>query len=169
MDVNKLIRYLAYSLEIFIFFMLQQTPGLFPEIFGARPVLLIPVAVMIAMFEPQMPAVAFGVVSGLMMDFGFGGILGINALILTFLCYAVSTISQTILRVNLGTAIITAVWTTAIVVLLGWLFQYVLRGYTAPVYALTSRYFPRFCYTVLLSPLIFLINKGVVGLLKTPE
>jgi len=169
MDLNKLMRYLAYTLEIFIFFMLQQTPGLFPEIFGARPILLIPVAIMIAMFEPQIPAVAFGVFSGIMMDFGFGGILGIHALILTFLCYAVSTISRTVLRVNLGTAIITAIWTTAIVILLGWFFQYFLKGYTAPLYALTSRYFSRFCYTVLLSPIIFLINKGVLGLMRAPE
>lgn len=169
MEGNKLMRYLAYSLEIFILFMLQQTPGLFPEIFGARPVLLIPAAIMIAMLEPQMPAVAFGVYSGLMMDFGFGGILGINALIMVFLCYAVSTISQTVLRVNLGTAIITAVWTTAVFILLNWFFQYFLKGYTAPLYALTSRYFPRFCYTVLLSPIIFLINKGVLGLMRAQE
>lgn len=169
MDGNKLMRYLAYSLEVIIFFMLQQTPGLFPEIFGARPVLLIPLAVMIAMLEPQLPAVGFGVVCGFMMDFGAGGILGINALILVFLCYAVSTISQTVLRVNLGTAIITAVWTTAVMIVLNWFFQYFLRGYTAPLYALTSRYFPRFCYTVLLSPIIFLINKGVLGLMRAQD
>ena len=36
-DLNKLIRYLAYVLELLVLFMLQETPGLLPSIFGARP------------------------------------------------------------------------------------------------------------------------------------
>ena len=33
-------RYLAYSLEILVLFLLQQTPYLIPELWGIRPVLL---------------------------------------------------------------------------------------------------------------------------------
>ena len=38
-DFNRVIRYLAYTLEILVLFMLQETPGLLPSIFGVRPVL----------------------------------------------------------------------------------------------------------------------------------
>ncbi len=31
-DLNRLIRYLAYTLELLVLFMLQETPGLLPEI-----------------------------------------------------------------------------------------------------------------------------------------
>ena len=55
-DLNKLIRYLAYVLELLVLFMLQETPGLLPSIFGARPVLLFPAVVAIAMLEPEVPA-----------------------------------------------------------------------------------------------------------------
>ena len=58
-DLNKLIRYLAYVLELLVLFMLQETPGLLPSIFGARPVLLFPAVVAIAMLEPEVPALLF--------------------------------------------------------------------------------------------------------------
>ena len=32
-DFNRLIRYLAYTLELLVLFMLQETPGLLPTIF----------------------------------------------------------------------------------------------------------------------------------------
>ncbi|HCB90399.1 MAG TPA: rod shape-determining protein MreD, partial [Ruminococcaceae bacterium] len=51
---------LGYSIEILVLFVLQETPGLIPEIGGARPVMLIPAAVCIAMFESETPAMAFG-------------------------------------------------------------------------------------------------------------
>ena len=68
-DLNKLIRYLAYVLELLVLFMLQETPGLLPSIFGARPVLLFPAVVAIAMLEPEVPALLFGVVGGTVLRF----------------------------------------------------------------------------------------------------
>lgn len=169
MDVNKLMRYLAYTLEIFIVFMLQQTPGLFPEIFGGRPVLLIPAAFTIAMVENTIPSSAFGVFAGMMMDYGFGGVLGFNALILMLICFLISILSRAVWQVNLGTAVLTCAWSIAVVILLGWVFQYLLVGYSSPLYALTNRYLPKYLYTLLFAPLIFLLNKGISGLIRTPE
>lgn len=54
MDRYKIIRYFAYTIEILILYMVQETPGLLPEIGGARPVLLIPAAISIAMFESEL-------------------------------------------------------------------------------------------------------------------
>ena len=79
---NKVIRYLAYTLELLVLFMLQETPGLLPPLFGARPVLLFPAVITIAMFETEIPALAFGVVGGLFCDFGLSGTLGFHALVL---------------------------------------------------------------------------------------
>ena len=57
---NKVIRYLAYTLELLVLFMLQETPGLLPPLFGARPVLLFPAVITIAMFETEIPALPLG-------------------------------------------------------------------------------------------------------------
>ena len=47
-DFNRLIRYLAYTLELLVLFMLQETPGLLPTIFGSRPLLVLPAVLTIA-------------------------------------------------------------------------------------------------------------------------
>ena len=41
-DLNRLVRSLAYVLELLVLFMLQETPGLLPPVYGARPVLVLP-------------------------------------------------------------------------------------------------------------------------------
>ena len=70
MDRYKIIRYFAYTIEILILYMVQETPGLLPEIGGARPVLLIPAAISIAMFESELAGIAFGLLCGLFLDIG---------------------------------------------------------------------------------------------------
>ena len=74
MDRYKIIRYFAYTIEILILYMVQETPGLLPEIGGARPVLLIPAAISIAMFESELAGIAFGLLCGLFLDIGMGGV-----------------------------------------------------------------------------------------------
>lgn len=169
MGMSRILRYFIYGLELLVLFVLQQTPGLFPEIYGTRPVLLIPAAITIALFEREIPAMAYGVAAGLLLDFGFGGALGIHALLLALICFFVSLLTKTVLQMHFVTALITAVWTVALMVFAGWLLQYVLPGYTHPGYALLHCYLPKYLYTLLLFPLIFLINRGVSGLLKAQE
>ena len=101
---NKVIRYLAYTLELLVLFMLQETPGLLPPLFGARPVLLFPAVITIAMFETEIPALAFGVVGGLFCDFGLSGTLGFHALVLGVLCFFISLLVRVYLQSNIATA-----------------------------------------------------------------
>ena len=48
MSRYKGIRFFAYFLEILVLFMVQETPGLMPSVYGVRPTLLIPAALLIA-------------------------------------------------------------------------------------------------------------------------
>ena len=106
---NKVIRYLAYTLELLVLFMLQETPGLLPPLFGARPVLLFPAVITIAMFETEIPALAFGVVGGLFCDFGLSGTLGFHALVLGVLCFFISLLVRVYLQSNIATALLTGI------------------------------------------------------------
>ena len=47
MSRYKGIRFFAYFLEILVLFMVQETPGLMPSVYGVRPTLLIPAALLI--------------------------------------------------------------------------------------------------------------------------
>ena len=167
-DLNKLIRYLAYVLELLVLFMLQETPGLLPSIFGARPVLLFPAVVAIAMLEPEVPALLFGVVGGLFCDFGLSGMLGFHALVLGVLCFFISLVIRAYLQNNMATAILTGVWSIGLVVLAQWFFLYFFQ-YSYPAYALTHRYLPKYFYTLLFLPLLYLLNRGLSQALGAQE
>ena len=167
-DLNKLIRYLAYVLELLVLFMLQETPGLLPSIFGARPVLLFPAVVAIAMLEPEVPALLFSVVGGLFCDFGLSGMLGFHALVLGVLCFFISLVIRTYLQNNMATAILTGVWSIGLVVLAQWFFLYFFQ-YSYPAYALTHHYLPKYFYTLLFLPLLYLLNRGLSQALGAQE
>ena len=65
---RALLKWTVHGLWIFLLFLLQQTPGLFPPIFGARPVLLPSAVMCLAMFEGETAGALFGVLAGLMWD-----------------------------------------------------------------------------------------------------
>lgn len=160
-DVSKLIRYFAYGLELFILYILQETPGIFPEIFGARPVLLICAVISISMFEPEVASMAFGIAGGLLMDIGYGGLFGLYAITMAIICFVISVMFKLVLRESFGTAIITAIFCIMIVMAISWLFNFIIPGYSNMKYALTHKYLPRYLYTLILFPLIFLLNRGI--------
>lgn len=157
---SVLLRCMVYGIEVLVLFLLQETPGLMPEVANARPVLIAGAALTIALFESQGRAVAFGVVCGLLMDIGMGaGVIGLHAILLALICYTISFFSQDYLQVNWLTSILTTGAGMGLVVLLEWFFGYVVWGYTDPVYALLSHYLPRLIYTVLLSLPLYAANR----------
>lgn len=167
-DFNRIVRYLAYTLELLVLFMLQETPGLMPAIFGARPVLILPAVIAIAMFEEELPAMAFGIVGGLFCDFGLSCALGFHALILAVLCFFVSILSRVYLQVNMVTAIVTGIWSIGLTVCAQWLFLYYFF-YSMPTYALLHHYLPKYFYTLLFLPLLYLLNRGLSQAVRASE
>ncbi len=167
-DFNRVIRYLAYVLELLVLFMLQETPGLLPAIFGARPVLIFPAVITIAMMEEEIPALAFGVVGGLFCDFGLSGTLGFHALVLGVLCFFVSILIRVYLQVNIITAVLTGLWTIGLTVCTQWLFLYYF-SYSMPDYAFIHHYLPKYFYTMLFVPLVYLLNRGLSQAVRTED
>lgn len=82
-------RFLAYSIEVILLFVLQDTPNLMPSVFGSKPLLLIPLALVIAAYENTIPSVIFGALCGAFTDIGAGGI-GFFAVTLTLICFVES-------------------------------------------------------------------------------
>lgn len=123
-DLNRIVRSLAYVLELLVLFMLQETPGLLPHVYGARPVLVLPAAAVIAMFEEETRAMAFGVAAGLFCDFGYSGVLGFHALVMGVLCFFISLLVRTFLQVNPVTAMLTGIVALGLAFGAQWLFFY---------------------------------------------
>jgi rod shape-determining protein MreD len=169
MEKFRWFRYFAYTIEILVFYMVQETPGLIPEVRGARPLLLIPVALSIALFEKEQASMSFGLLSGLLIDFGMGGTLGFHGLLLAVVCYFLSVLAADLIRTNFLTAMLVAVIVTAAILILQWVFFYLLADYSDPAYALTAHYIPRFVYTVALMPVVYYFNRALALQLRAKE
>lgn len=165
----RIIRWFAYTLELLTVFILQETPGLFPEVCGARPVAVIPAVLAIAMFETEIPSMVFGLVGGLLIDFGLGGLLGFHALILAAVCYFVSVMASDLFQTNFLTSLIVITLVTFAVMALQWACFYVLYGYRNILYALTAHYLPIAAYTVVLTPVAYYFNRAIATQIRSRE
>lgn len=152
---KKWMRYLLYAAELLLLFVLQETPGLLPFIMGAKPLFVLAAALSIAMVEECVPAMAFGIFSGLLADFGGGVPLGYHALVFAVLCFFLSGLCGTRIQIQLFTSILMGLWSCAAVVLLDWLVLYVAQGYSLAAYALLNAYLPIYFYTLLTIPLCY--------------
>ncbi|HEX3016893.1 MAG TPA: rod shape-determining protein MreD [Caproicibacter sp.] len=169
MTKYRAIRWIAYFLEIVVIFVLQETPGLIPEIFHARPVAVIPAVLSIALFESEVPSMVFGLIGGLLIDFGFGGILGFHGLILAAACFIISAMAANLFRTNFLTAVLVSLIVTALITFLQWACFYVLYGYQHTLYALTAHYLPIFCYTAVLMPITYYFNRALAMQIRSKE
>lgn len=169
MERFRWLRSFAYVIEILVFYMVQETPGLLPEIHGARPVLLIPAVLAIALFESQTLSMSFGLLGGLLIDYGMGGALGFHGLLLAVGCYFLSALAADLIRTSFLTAMIVALVAGAGILLLQWVFFYVLADYPDPVYALTAHYIPRFLYTTAFMPVAYYFNRALALQIREKE
>ena len=72
----RIFRYIIYSTELLVLFVIQGIPNFIPELFGGKPSLIIPVVLTISMFEPKLTALWFGLAGGLLTDISNGGVIG---------------------------------------------------------------------------------------------
>ncbi len=99
-------RYLLYALIIFLAHILQNTVPVFPEIASVRPILLIPVAVCIAMFEGEIVGAGAGILAGILWDTVTVTADGYVALYLMLACAVCGVLLRVFMRNNIVTYLI---------------------------------------------------------------
>ena len=83
---QQTIKYIFYCLIILICDLLQNVSGLFPEIYGARCFLLLPVSIILAMGEDERNGALLGLFAGLLWDLTSGVHMGFKFYFSVF-CY----------------------------------------------------------------------------------
>ncbi len=152
-------RYIAYSIEILLLFILQTTPRLLPELFGSKPLLLIPAAITIALFENEITAMFFGLACGLMLDLGYSDNIGYFTIILTVSCFFIALVFRDYLVVGfLNATVFNAIFCAGII-LLYFLFFYIFAGKGDVLFYFTHHYISRIIYTFLCGIVLYFINK----------
>ena len=96
---------------------------------GIKPVLIIPVAVSVALFENEAGSGAFGLAAGLLWDFSSGRLFGFYGMALMICCVCVSLLSMYFLKVNLSNAILLSAGTGFLLCLWDFIFYYLIWGY----------------------------------------
>ena len=143
MDRYKIIRYFAYTIEILILYMVQETPGLLPA------------------------GIAFGLLCGLFLDIGMGGVLGFHGLLLAAACYGVGLLTADLIQTNFLTSLLLAAGAVAGILFLQWVFFYLLYGYEYSGYALVTRYLPRMAYSFCTMPLCYAFNRALAQQIRS--
>lgn len=98
MMFRSFLRWFLYAAALLLFYLFETNP----IIRGFCPLLLIPLATAVAMYEGDLAAGVFGVFCGLMMDLANGvDVAGFYALWMLCLCPAISLISRFYVKVNI--------------------------------------------------------------------
>ena len=155
----KIFRYVAYSLEIMLLFILQTTPFLLPEIGGSKPILLIPTALTIAFFEDEIPAIFFGLSCGVILDLSASNNIGYYAFTLTLASFVVSQIFRDYMVVSfLNSLAFSGIFVT-VIILIYFLLFYVGAGKSQAGYYFVHHYISRIVYTIAISPALYGLNR----------
>ena len=125
---SQIMKWCCYVLGLFVCAALQTTPGLF-QLGQAKPLLLLPLCLAVSAAEGEFAGAIFGAVCGLMWDCTAGRTVGMLALELLLLCFAVSVLVQLYLQVNPGNFAAVSTATALVVLSLDWLFFYYMPGY----------------------------------------
>lgn len=158
---QKTMKYFCYCLIILLADLLQNTGGLFPQVFGARCFLLLPLAIILAMGEDIIASAFMGLFAGLLWDMSGAVHLGFNCIFITVVCFLSSALVTYIVRDTFITNMICAALVIILYCFLYWLFFIVIKGVDGGETTLFSFYIPCAIYTLILTPVIWLIMKPV--------
>lgn len=155
-------RYAVYALILVAAHILQNTSlTIFPEILSVRPILLIPVAVCISMFEGEFVGALMGLFAGVLWDTVTVTADGYNALFLMVSCAVCGVLLRVLMRNNIITYTMMNISITVIYALTYVIFFVAARGIDGIGELLVRYYFPMAVYSVILTPVWYAIIRAV--------
>lgn len=157
---SQILKWLCYALVMFVCAALQTTPGLL-QIGQAKPLFLLPLCLAVAVFEGEFAGALFGTVGGLLWDYTAGRTVGMLALAMLLLCFAVSVLVQLYLQCAPGNfAAISAVAALGLLSI-DWLFFYYMPGYSGALTRYLAFVLPSAALTIPLALLEFLLVRRI--------
>ena len=152
---NIYLRRLILGVTVLVTAMIQNTAGLFPDIFGARALLLNPAVISIAMFERENSGMSVGLFAGAIWDMCSYTSLSYRTIRLTIFAFTCGALIKNIMRNNLVCALLLCGTSTLIYCLLSWLIAYVFNGYSTALKVLFEHYIPSAVFTMIFLPIYY--------------
>ena len=155
---KKYLRRILLTFLVLLTAMAQNVPWL-PGLLGARALPLLPLVVVIAVLDQEIPAILFGAFAGLLWDIAVPG-LPWNALYLTAAAFACAMLMRYVLNHNWLTVSLLSLLTAAGHFLLRWFLD--TRGLDRAAWALARYTLPSLAYTLALAPLCYALVRLIV-------
>lgn len=154
-------RYLAYAIEIILLYVLGSTPKLLPELFGAKPALLLCVALTAAIFEREIPAMVIGLICGVLMDLGYSNSVGLFSIGLTVVCFAVGYAANNFVRATFLNFLLYALIAVGGLMMLYYLVRFVWTGTDGNRTYFKNHMLSRMVQTYIWSIPVYFLNKFI--------
>lgn len=154
---NNNTSWLAYALVAILVLLVQTAPHFFPSIAGARPVLIVPFVVCIAVLEGARVGAAFGLICGLLWGVYSFRVFGFDALILMLIGLICGLLVEWYLRANFLSAMLLCVASMLVHSLIEWTVCYAVFVKQQMWTVLQKIYLPNVLYTALLAPAMYAI------------
>ena len=161
MEIKYKFKSCIYLFEILLLFALQSSSLFSLEIFGARPLMILPAYISASMFLSNKETLIFSVIAGLFLDMQTSSLIGMHILIMLGLGYIINLLLENTLNISMISAIIISFFATIIIVFVRFLLFYVLMDYGDNLYALLNHYLPSLVYTIIITPIVYLFNRGI--------
>lgn len=162
---GQIVKWICYALLGLLCAVLQTTPGLF-QFGAAKPLWLLPLALAVAVFEGEFAGAVFGAVCGLMWDWLAGRTVGMLALELLLLCFALSVLVQVYLQGSTWNFALIGTGTALVVLSLDWLFFYYMPGYSWALSRWLTFVLPSAMMTLVPSLMLFSLVRHIYSAFK---
>lgn len=156
---QRTIKYVLYCAMLLVANLLQNTGGLFPSVFSAHCLLLIPLAVTLAMHEGELEAGLLGLFAGLMWDLVSADHLGFNSIFLTLCCVFAAYAAGHWIRSVYLTDLVMCILFSVLYCFLYWLLFLVIFENDKNYASLWTFYLPSAVYTAVMSAAVVFFTR----------
>lgn len=164
-----IIRRAIFAVIILLAHIFQNTGGVFPEAFGIRANLLLPLVVCLGMFEREIAGAFLGLLAGVLWDTAAGLGDGYNALFLMLVGAACGLLINLLMRNNLMTALLLSAAVCTLYAVLYAVFFLLAEGVDSVGYLLIRYYLPSAAYTFVFTPFWYLAVRAVMRRTKVKD
>lgn len=155
---KRILKWIVLGFFMLFLFTLQSTPS-FLEIMDVKPVLLLPLAVCIAMFEGEWAGGFAAMACGLLWDMSGESPFGSYGILCLTIGVTVGLLLKFLLRNEWFNCVALVFIASLIVFSLEFLFTYAIQGYDRFGQVFLTKHLPMIAYTTALSPVIYYIVK----------
>lgn len=163
----KFLRYLAYAIEIAVLHIVAGIPGFLPTIFGTKPMILLAVALTVAVFEGEIPAMIVGLICGALCDTSVTTGIGYYTVILTILCFIIGYSARNFFVTSFLNAMVIGVVSVALLMIFNFLLFEVGKEGIDLLGHFLRHFLVGIVYTVIFLPPLFWFNRLFSGSVKS--